>query len=298
MAMNKPTMRDLPNTPAPDNVNSLSQYVDSLPEKRGFFEGASLDPTIPQDQPLLQQFVDATVQGLLGDSQVQKLMDRNPRAAGVLAKALTTQKLYKEKTSGIQNVLQSNLQEDNLPPDQSGPTRPTSFNYPAAIAKLNAMGETERAGLLAKQYEQLATAQNKGMNAYGGIQYSVDASGNFVPYVVNEQTLNTTAIKPPAGTKATIPITPTPGVGPGGPGFYAIPGRASVNGPTQIPGVTPLPTQEEAAKSATAETAFDMGNRLKQYVDNNDISVGPVSGRLLRAKAARSRCIIDRTESQ
>lgn len=287
MGMRNQTLRDLPNSAVQENTNPLSQYVDSLPEQRSSKWEEGLNPSDPKDTAFIQQLTDATVQGLLGESQVKKLMTRNPYAAPVFANALANQKLYKQKTESIQGALGQSFQpEASLPPDQSGPTRPESFDYMKAINRLNAMGETERASALSKQYEQIATAANKGSNAYGGIQYAIDKNGNIVPYIVNEQTKETTPITPPSGTRATVPVAPTPGVGPGGPGIYSIPTRAAGTvTPSQVPGVTPMPSAEEAKATGSAETAFDMGARLKSYLDNKKIEVGPVAGRLLQAKA-------------
>jgi hypothetical protein len=287
--MNKSTLRDLPNQPVNYNSNPVSDYVDSLPDSRSVFDRTrSLDPSDPQHMPVLSQLVEATVQGLLNEDQVKKLMNRNPSAAPVFANALANQKLYKEKTGNIQSALGQSFQpEISIPQGQEGPTRPESFDYMKAINRLNAIGETERASALAKQYEQISTASNKGSNNYGGVQYSIDSKGNIVPYVINERTNQTTPIQPPEGTKATVPVAPTPGIGPGGPGIYNVPTRAAGSAtPSQVPGVSPMPTTEEAKAAGSAETAFDMGGRLKDYVSQKKISVGPVNGRLLRAKAS------------
>lgn len=291
---NTQLLRDLPNAPTdtPETTsNPLADYVDSLPDNRRF--GRGLSPENPKDVLLIQQMVDATMQGLLGDTQVKKLMSRNPIAAPIFANALANQKLYKDKTGNIKNILTDaySPEGNNISgpvDDQMVTYRPESFNYARAIARLTAAGETEKADKLSEQWKRVVEAtQGKQQGLYGGVQYAVDSKGNFVPYSIDEKTRQSVPITPPQGTQATIPLIPTPGVGPQGPGIYQIPGRGVPgNAPQAVPGVTPLPTTEEAKSVGQAENAQEMAGRLKSYLDAKKIEVGPIMGRMLRAKAS------------
>lgn len=166
MPLNKPTMRDLPNSPVDQPSNALAEYVDSLPEKRSMFDPKPLSPGNPEHLPMLQQLIDATIQGTLDESHVKKLMSRNPSAAPLFANALVTQKLYKEKTGKIQGVLNESFQpEIPIPNDQVGPGRPENFDYMKAITRFNAMGETDRADKLAKQMKDVE-GPDKNINSY------------------------------------------------------------------------------------------------------------------------------------
>jgi len=292
--LNRPTLRDLPSTPS--EQNSLAEYIDSLPEKRGFLGGHGLDPSDPKDIPLIQQMIDATIQGTINESHVKKLMTRNPIAAPIFANALNTQKQYREKSGKIQDVLQGSFQAaESMPSGQQGPERPESYDYEKAINRLNAMGETERADKVAEQWKKVMEARRGRQGLYGGVLYSRDKEGGIVPYSVDENTRQAVQISPPPGTEAMMPVIPTPGIGPGGPGIYNVPSRATVSGgSSQVPGLRPLPTAEEAKTSGSASTAFEMADRLSKYINGKGmvddkpvtkVEVGPVAGRLLRAKA-------------
>lgn len=291
---NTQTLRDLPNaptdTPTEEASNPFAQYVDSLSETR---RGRGLNPKDPKDILLIQQVVDGTMQGLLGDAQIKKLMGRNPIAAPIFASALANQKLYKDKTGNIKSILTDaySPEGNNISgpeDDQTVTYRPEAFNYSRAIARLTAAGETEKADKLSEQWKRVTEAtQGKQQGLYGGVQYAFDPkTQQYVPYSVDEKTRQSVRITAPEGTVPTVPVIPTPGVGPQGPGFYPQPTRAPASGPPQAaPGVTPMPTSEEAKSVGQAENAQEMAARLKAYVNNKQVEVGPAVGRWLRAKA-------------
>lgn len=241
--ISKPTLRDLPSAPVENSSNPLSDYVDSLPDKRGLFDPKPLSPGDPQHLPLLQQLLDATVQGVLGEEQVKKLMNRNPSAAPLFANALNTQKLYKKKSGDIQSILSGSFQpEGNVisgpEDDQMVRYQQSNYDYQKAINRLTAMGETERADKLAEQWKRVQeSSQGKQQGLYGGVQYAWDPSTKqYVPYSIDEKTRQAVPITPPPGTQPTVPMLPQATMGPGGTSqITLVPSRVA-------PGQTPQST--------------------------------------------------------
>lgn len=261
---------------------SVLESDQSRPDDDPSTRNGGLDPSREQDIAQLQMYAQLRQQGAISDKGWQRLIQRNPRSAVLLSSVSPSRDVSLAQTratignkyfSPDQNVVTG--PED----DQMVRFKPGKADVENAYRAALAAGDVEFANQLVKP--------TGGQNLYGGIQYAFDPqTKQYVPYSVDERTRQSVPIQTPPGTVATVPVSPTPGIGPQGPGFYQVPTRSPASGGSQaVPGVTPLPTTEEAKSVGQAETATEMANRLKGYVEKKQVTVGPVYGRALRAKA-------------
>lgn len=279
-------MRDLPPEP---HTNAIAQYVDSLPEDRGILDkikgNTSLDVGDPNDRPLIVNFVEAISTGQLDEPRVRKLMKRNPLSASVFATAFDEYK----KTAGQQKQVKDIYSSAFAQEGEMGERLPD--DYQGAISRLNALGPTgvEQASKLAQMQKTLTEKPGGAKGLYGGIRVGViPGTENLIEYTVNEATGDVVEIG--TGKKLvrgrdyepTIGQTIVPVLGGG---LEAFPNRGGVGKPlpSAPTGHSAMPTVAETQQQGQALNANNMAQRMFDLVNTDQVKVGPIEGRKLRA---------------
>jgi len=300
---NSQSMWDLPRNEA--NINPLDDWAKS-PER-----GGHINLKNENDIAYMQKAIGGIMSGEISEEGAMNIANRVKGSAPHIFAALGERKRVTAERAAIGNFFNPGspavpdrqftdadqgtgvgpLMLGTPIPGTGKPAVGPKSDYAGAINYAMSRSNIDLADRIAKIQKESTIGGGKGL--YGGIQYAYNpTTKQYVAYSVDETTRQAVPINPPQGTIPTVSMVPQ--VTQGG-AIQLIPAKGAPGiQPVITPaGVSAPASAEEAKQTGQAQTAFDMGLKMRELVTSDKVKVGPVDGRRLRVSGVTGYNLTD-----